>query len=162
MAVEIRRAEAVDQLGITAMVHAERLNPHGLDWRNFVVADEAGRLIAAAQIRRHGGGAHELGSLVVEPSRRGQGLAARLIERLLMEEASTVYVVTGRRHASHYARWGFAPLPFREAPAAVRRNYLLGQTIGALHAVATRRPINHLMVLRRQAEPETAAAIGRR
>jgi hypothetical protein len=49
MAATIRRAIAADQDTVRAIVLAERLNPRGLDWPNFVVAEEGGQLVGVAQ-----------------------------------------------------------------------------------------------------------------
>ncbi len=147
MSLEIRRATCSDQNAIIALVRNERLNPHGLGWQNFVVATEGGRLIGAAQIRVHSDGARELGSLVVVRDKRGNGLAGRMIDALLAEESGPVSMVTGKPHAPHYARWGFHPVAASEAPRRVRRNYMLGQFMGGVHAVLTRRPVNRLVIL---------------
>ena len=148
MAASIRKATAEDQEQIVALVRAERLNPNGLDWSNFIVATRQGTIIGAAQIRRHADGARELGSLVVAPRFRGEGLAADLVSHLLTEERDTgaLCVVTGQQNARHYTRWGFKPVPVRYAPKSVRRNFVLGQLIGGAHALVKRRPINHLVV----------------
>lgn len=144
----IRRATAADQAEIAELVRRERLNPNGIFWARFVVASEGGRIVGAAQIRGHGDDARELGSLVVAPEKRGAGLAGRLIQALLSMEDGAVYMVTGRTHAAHYARWGFQPVRRTRVPASVFRNYCLGQMIGGMHAMLKGRPINRLVVLK--------------
>lgn len=94
----------------------------------------------------------ELGSLVVVRDKRGNGLAGRMIDALLAEESGPVSMVTGKPHAAHYARWGFHPVATSEAPRRVRRNYILGQFLGGVHAVLTRRPVNRLAILVRTPE----------
>ncbi len=152
MSANIRKATAEDQDQIVALVRAERLNPNHLDWRNFIVATEGGGIVGAVQLRRHSDGARELASLVVAPGRRGGGMAGRLISALLADITDTVCLVTGRQNERHYVRWGFHPIPLREAPRSVRRNLILGQFIGGAHALVTRRTINRLVVLRRTPE----------
>lgn len=148
MTINIRRATAEDQAAITGLVRSQRLNPNGLHWPNFIVAfDDC--LVAAAQIRHHADGSHELSSLAVVPRQRGAGLAARMIEHLLASHQGPLCMVTGRPWVEHYARWGFVPVKLMRAPQRVRRNYLLGQAIGGVHAVLTRRPINRLVILMR-------------
>ena len=155
MPVEIRKAAAADQAAIVALVRSERLNPNGLDWRNFCIASEGDGLAGAVQIRRHKDGRHqkdeacELGSLVVAPGYRGHGLAGRLIAHALSAETGPVHMITGRAFAAHYARWGFLPVEARRAPASVRRDYWLGQLIGGAHALITGRRINRLVILAR-------------
>lgn len=154
----IRRALAADEPAIQSLVHSERLNPHHLYFRNFVVAVAGGELIGASQIRRHRDRSLELGSIVVARPWRGRGVSAALIDRLLDDEQGTVHAITRQRHAHHYARWGFTPVSACEAPAAIRRNYRIGSLIGGTMAVFQRRKINWLTILRRPAFPMPACA----
>lgn len=151
MAIEIKRARAEDQDAIVALVHGERLNPHGLHWPNFVVAVDGGRIVGIGQVRPHGARAGEVGSLVVVPEYRGHGLCGRLVERLVAEERRDLFVVTRREAASHYSRWGFARIRPWRAASTVARNYCLGQLLGALNAIRSGRRINRLTVLMRPA-----------
>ena len=117
MSLAIRAATADDQNAIVGLVHSERLNPHGLEWPNFVVAVDGQALVGAAQIRKHKDGSRELGSLVVDRSYRRQGLASRLIDRLLAGEVGRVLVITGQLRAAYFARWGFRPITSGRAPS---------------------------------------------
>lgn len=146
--VRIRRAAAQDQDAIRALVRAERLNPNGLDWPRFVVACEGEQIVGAVQLRRHRDGSRELGSLVVAPHWRGQGLAGQLIDALLIGFEEPVHMVTQRRHAAHFERWGFRPAWALRAPAAVRLNWAIGQSV-ALWSLLRRRPMRRLVVLAR-------------
>jgi len=148
MAPSIRPAIAADQPGIRAIVLAERLNPRGLDWPNFVVAEEDGRLVGVAQMRKHPDGARELASLVVLAEVRGSGVAARLIEALLADESGPVCMIVDRPFAAHYRRWGFAEIAARSAPASVRSNYRIGRIVTSLASLFSRRRIS-LVVLAR-------------
>ena len=84
-ALAIRPAAADEAEAIRRLVRAQpRMNPTGLDWRNFVVVVRPdGRLAGCVQLRPAGAGAVELGSLVVAPAERGKGLAGRLIAAVL-------------------------------------------------------------------------------
>ena len=155
MSLAIRAATADNQNAIVGLVHGERLNPHGLDWPNFVVAVDGQALVGAAQIRKHKDGSRELSSLVVDRSYRRQGLASRLIDRLLAAEAGRVLVITGKMRAAYFARWGFQPTTSCREPTSIRTNYYLGYMIGGLHALLRRRPVNHLVILDRM--PMSAA-----
>ena len=75
-ALAIRPAAADEAEAIRRLVRAQpRMNPTGLDWRNFVVAVRPdGRLAGCVQLRPAGAGAVELGSLVVAPAERGVAL----------------------------------------------------------------------------------------
>lgn len=147
----IRRATEADQVALQALVRGERLNPNGIHWPNFVVAVDAHGIAGAAQLRPHGGALLELGSLVVRRDARGRGLAARLIATLLASHSGEVWMVTAARHAAHYQRWGFTPVPSLAAPFPILRNYLLGQALGGLNAWRHGRAPRRLAVLMRGA-----------
>lgn len=149
MTISIRTATERDQQQIVQLVRSERLNPHGLHWPNFVVAESLGRIIGAVQLRPHRDGSHELGSLVVESHARGRGLAARLIEHRLAGHTGRILIVTGRNFADHYRRWGFSRIAPASAPFGVRRNYWLGSLFGGVAAFFKRRERNRLAVLQR-------------
>ena len=110
MTVSIRQASAGDQEAILALARGERVNPVGLHWPNFVVAEQEGTLVGAVQIKFHRDGAREIGSLIVARHLRNQGLAAMLIDGRLADHGGRMLAVTGRKYAEHYARWGFAPI----------------------------------------------------
>lgn len=145
----IRRALAREEAAICTLVRSERLNPNRLHYENFAVAVSGGELIGASQIRRHKDGSRELGSVVVARSWRGRGISAAIIEWLLKQETGTLFAITRRKHAGHYTHFGFAAVPARGAPRAVRLNYRMGSLIGAVMAVVQRRPINRLTILKR-------------
>ena len=147
--LQVRRAGPADEAAIQALVRSERLNPTGLRWPYFVVACDGERIVGAVQMRHHLDGSHELGSLVVAPTLRGQGLAARLIDALLLSFPGPVHMVTQRRHATHFERWGFRPVRAWHAPVAVRLNWLIGQSV-ALWSLLRRRPARRLAILGRR------------
>ena len=149
MTVLVRPAIAADQHAILALARGERVNPTGLHWPRFFVAECDGALVGAVQMRLHHDGAHELGTLVVASHARNQGIAAQLINALLSRDRGRVFMVTGRKHAEHYARWGFAPIRPCQAPRAVSRSYWMGTCGGFLFAALQRRPRNRLVILDR-------------
>ena len=149
MMVSIRSATENDQAQILALARGERLKPYGLRWPNFVVAEQDGRIIGAVQLRSHRDGSRELGSLVVEAAARGQGIAARLIEERLAGIDGRVLMITSRRYADHYRRWGFERITAGAAPPFIRLNYWLGHVGGRIVSVFQRRAFNPLVVLDR-------------
>ncbi|MDT8304837.1 MAG: GNAT family N-acetyltransferase [Anaerolineae bacterium] len=82
MAIEpvpsIRPAAEADAAQIRKMVGAEHLNPLGLDWRRFYVAEADGEIVACVQLKPHGK-VRELASLVVAPSWRRRGLGRSMV-----------------------------------------------------------------------------------
>ena len=148
--ITIRRATEEDQAAIRTLVRSERLNPHGLDWPNFVVAIDADSLVGAVQLRRHRDGSRELGSLVVRKAARGQAVASRLIDALLADAHEPIFMVTTEVFAERYQRWGFCRIEPAAASAAVRRNYRIGSLV-SITALFTLRRIRRLVVLARGA-----------
>lgn len=148
MNTRIRPAREQDQEAIRALVCGERLNPNGIHWPNFLVAEDHRGVVGAVQMRKHRDGSRELGSLVVAKEARGEGIAARLIDALIGPEAGRVQMVTGRAFASHYERWGFRRIAPRAASPSVRRNYWLGSLAFIISLVKRRRP-QRLVILDR-------------
>ena len=132
MRITIRAASERDQDAIIALVRSERMNPFDLDWRRFLVATDARGVAGAVQMRNHFDGSRELGSLVVRPDVRAHGIAARLIGRLMASARGRIYMITGARFASHYARWGFTPVEPARAPLGILRNYVFGRLVGVV------------------------------
>ncbi len=145
----IRPATAQDQPHIISLARAERINPTGLNWPKFIVAEEGGEIIGAVQLRNHPDGSQELGSLVVAPAFRRRGVAAKMIERCLGGASGRVLIITGGAHADYYARWGFRRIKPREAPPFVCLNYWMGYLGGGLISMLRGRAVNHLAVLER-------------
>ena len=127
MTIHIRQATEADQNAIRQIVRAARINPTGLDWRRFVVADEDGRVVATGQIKPHRDGSRELASIATVPERQKSGLASRVINRLLEQERGPVYLVCRAKLETFYPRFGFhvaradeVQMPFRLMPPFMR------------------------------------------
>ncbi len=149
MPVLIRPATAEDQPHIISLARGERIKPVGLHWPRFMVAEQDGRIIGAAQLRQHADGSRELGSLVVATPFRGRGVAAQLIDRRLADATGRVFVITGRVHADYYRRWGFRRIKPNSAPPYIRMNYWIGYLGGGLLAKLRGRAVNHLALFER-------------
>jgi amino-acid N-acetyltransferase len=145
----IRPATSQDQPHILSLARGERIKPTGLDWPRFIVAEDAGKIVGAVQLRSHPDGSKELGSLVVASAFRGRGVAARLIERRLAGAAGRVFVITGGAHEGYYHRWGFRRIRPVDASLFVCANYWIGYLGGGLLALLRGRAVNHLAVLER-------------
>jgi amino-acid N-acetyltransferase len=148
--VTLRCATPGDQDAICALVKRERLNPTGLHWPNFIVAADERGVVGGVNLWVYRDGARELGSLVVAPDLRRQGLAARLIDTLLATQRVPVQMITGAAHAGHYRRWGFEPIEPRRAPRSVRLNYRIGR-LARLISFMRGQPARRLMILERPA-----------
>jgi len=82
----------------------------------MIVASEDGRLLACAQIKPHSDGTRELASLAVIPECRGRGLARRLVEHALAQNAPPLHLTCARRLQPLYERFGFRRLRQNEMP----------------------------------------------
>lgn len=130
----LRRAEPADARPIRRLIHAERLNPLGLDWRRFWLAvDEEGRIIGCGQVKPHRDGSRELASIAVVREWRGRGVASAIIRQLLAEHPSPLYLTCRAELAGFYARFGFqvAANP-ADLPPYFRRVARLSRWLGRL------------------------------
>jgi amino-acid N-acetyltransferase len=157
--IAIRPARREDREAVVALMRGERLNPVGRNIMNFKVAESQGRIIGAAQMRKHGDGARELGSLIVAREWRRQGVASLLIGAWISDCADPIYMITASAHAAHYDRFGFAPCAARRAPRSIRFNFMMGR-LGRIVSLLMRLPPNRLCVLRR-ASPSGQLAEGK-
>jgi N-acetylglutamate synthase-like GNAT family acetyltransferase len=143
-AIILRRATADDQAIIRRMVREARLDPTNLKWPHFVVAEAGGSIVGIGQVRPHPAGG-ELGSLVVQEDRRGQGIGRRIVERLLEGERGAVYLECAAHMTPYYKRFGFREIPRRDAPGPLRLKSAVGNVFARL--IGTR-----IAVMRREGE----------
>jgi N-acetylglutamate synthase-like GNAT family acetyltransferase len=127
--INIRSATIDDQATITAIVRGARLNPRDLDWRRFLVAEQAGQIAGVVQVRRHGDGSRELASLVVVPEHREQGLGAALVGALLQRERGPLDLMCMDYLEGYYARFGFRRLTSQELSPYFRRISWIAQVV---------------------------------
>jgi N-acetylglutamate synthase-like GNAT family acetyltransferase len=126
--MEPRPAAKEDAPAIRALIRKVGINPMDLNWRHFLVMmDEDGRLAACGQIKVHAGGLRELASIAVADRYRGQGLARRIIERLMEQESPPLYLTCRSSLESLYQKFGFNPLKVDEMPPYYRRLYRLAR-----------------------------------
>lgn len=114
----LRRATEDDQPTIRRMVTSECLNPRDLHWQNFLIAEDGDRIVGIGQIRLHGT-LKELGSLVVAPDVRGQGVGAALVAALEARAGLPLYLMCAPHNVAYYTRLGYRDLPPAARPAAI-------------------------------------------
>ncbi len=125
----IRPATAADSKTIKRHVRREGLDPTGLDWRNFRIAeDAAGQMVGFCQVRRYRN-VRELGSLVVFPHARGQGIGLDLIRACLADQQPPVHLECVAAREPYYERCGFRRIPVWQAPLPLRLKALLGGAV---------------------------------
>jgi N-acetylglutamate synthase-like GNAT family acetyltransferase len=135
MSIAIRPATAADQPTISAMVRDARLNPFRLNWGDFVIAEDEGRIVGIGQIRPHGDGSRELSSLVVVPERQAQGVGSQVVEALLARETGPTYLFCRDRLASFYERFGFKLVERQQLPRALARMHRLANLMTSVEAL---------------------------
>ncbi len=137
----IRSARAGDVATIKALIRAEHLDPLNVHWQNFLVADEAGRIIGIGQIKPYPSG-RELGSLVVVSDRRQSGVGGALIQALIERECGPLLLFCLAFREPYYAKFGFQRCALRDLPGEFKWKYTLG-------TVFTRLMGRRLIVMRR-------------
>jgi N-acetylglutamate synthase-like GNAT family acetyltransferase len=127
------------------LIHEVQINPIGLHWPRFIVAvDERGQLIGCGQVKRHSDGSCELASIAVIPTWRGKGVARAIIERMLTDHPTELYLTCRAELGSFYERFGFGKTDASEMPPYFRRIYRLSRIIRALRLLT-----GEMLVMRR-------------
>jgi N-acetylglutamate synthase-like GNAT family acetyltransferase len=121
----IRSACAGDEATIKALIRREHLDPLNVHWQNFVVAEEAGRVIGVGQVKPYRSG-RELGSLVVVPERRQSGVAGTIINALLARESGPLLLFCLAFREPFYGKFGFRRVGMAELPGEFKLKYALG------------------------------------
>jgi N-acetylglutamate synthase-like GNAT family acetyltransferase len=119
---QLRSAESKDQAVIRKLALAGKINPTGLDWRRFQVAESAaGEVIGCVQRKLHRDGSVELATLVVQEAWRGRGVARALIEAVLADHEGELYLMCRGGLGAFYQKFGFEILSEEEMPIYFRR-----------------------------------------
>jgi N-acetylglutamate synthase-like GNAT family acetyltransferase len=121
----IRRAHADEEAAIKSMIRGEQLDPMNVHWPNFLVAEEQGRIIGIGQVKPYRGG-RELGSLVVRPEYRRNGVGAALIEALIAQERGPLVLFCLAFREPYYAKFGFRRAAVRDLPGMFKLKYVMG------------------------------------
>jgi N-acetylglutamate synthase-like GNAT family acetyltransferase len=147
--VRIRRAQALDQTSIRALICKARINPLGLHWRRFKVAvDQGGNVIGCGQIKKHRDGSRELASIAVARSWRNKGIASSLIHRLLSTEMNPVWLMCRSELMPFYEKFNFrVVLKIEDMPPYFQRVMKFWEVLGTLRG---ERYIGKVMVWSRE------------
>ncbi len=126
MTYTLRPATASDDATIHAMIRRARLNPLGLDWRRFLVAEADGEIIGIGQMKTHGDDSRELASLAVIPTWQGRGVGRALVHALLDGDPGPIYLTCAVGLEGYYEQFGFQMLDSTETPYFRRLMALVG------------------------------------
>ncbi len=120
--MRLRPATEADAGAIRALVWRANINPTGLKWPRFVVAEsDEGDLIACGQVKPHQDGTKELASIVVATEWRGQGVARALIEHLIDTHSGDLYLMCRSGLGPFYDKFGFQSVDGNALPRYFRR-----------------------------------------
>jgi N-acetylglutamate synthase-like GNAT family acetyltransferase len=119
---QLRPATQSNFASIRKLIHLVGINPTGLDWRRFLVAiTTEGVVVGCGQIKLHRDGSRELASIAVHPDWRGRGVARAIIERLIANHSSTLFLTCRAGLKEFYEKFGFSAVKPEEMPAHFRR-----------------------------------------
>jgi len=135
MPLTLRDATVEDQPTIRQIVRAANINPTGLEWPRFIVAEDAGAIVGVGQVKPHRDGTRELASIAVLPGRQGQGIGTAIIEELLRREKGTLHLTCRGRLQGYYERFGFRKLESRDYPPYFARMLPILNTLGRLFRI---------------------------
>lgn len=129
----LRPARETDFASIKELIHVGGINPMGLDWKRFVVAENAqGQVIGCGQIKPHGQEILELASIAVSPEHRGHGIARKIIGHLLSNSPRPLYLMCRSGLGALYERFGFRSLGYDEMPRYFQRISKLAGMVASL------------------------------
>ncbi|MDB4285432.1 GNAT family N-acetyltransferase [bacterium] len=123
--ITVRSAERKDRFTIRAMVYQACLNPFGINWKRFIVAEADGKVIGVRQVKVLKDGTREIASGVVLPSFRRRGVGTRLMETLLERESGPLYLMCDGKWAQYYRRFGFQEVDKKDLPGSFRREHAI-------------------------------------
>ena len=120
--IGLRQALLADDETIRKMVREARIFRFGVDWRRFLLAiDENGAIVGCIQVKPHQDGTREMASLVVVPTRQGEGIARFLIETVRGQQPRPLYLTCRGALQPLYRKFGFRSLLPGEMPPYYRK-----------------------------------------
>ena len=123
-----------------ALIRTVGINPMGLKWQRFIVADERGRVVGAGQVKTHGDGARELASIAVAPDRQGMGIGRAIVATFVALEPDPLYLYCADHNEGYYLQFGFRALAPGEMPRSLRRIHRLGNGVLRLVSAVSGQP----------------------
>lgn len=149
----LRAATQHDQQTIQRMIREAGINPLGLHWPRFLIAQEGEEIVGIGQVKVHSDGSRELASIAVIPARQRQGIATALIRELLRREDGVVYLYCRDTLETFYEPFGFRRVPGAQLPSALRRMYRLAEVSCVVVRALTGQPL-YVFAMRRAVVPQ--------
>ncbi len=118
----LRPASAEDRWTIRKLVLMAKLDPTQLRWSQFWIIECQQQLVACGQLRTFSE-AQELGSLVVTPAWRGQGLGTLLTQHLIQQASKPLYLECMARLIPFYSRFGFQISAWQDLPRSLKLKF---------------------------------------
>lgn len=129
----LRPAVYQDTPAIYELARQGRINPTGLKWERFIVAETPeSQIIACGQIKPHRDGSQELASIVVTKEWRHRGVARAIIEELIAGFDGPLYLMCRSSIGPMYEKFGFRVLEEDQMPKYFRRVSKLAGVLDAL------------------------------
>lgn len=120
--IRIRQADERDYKSIKKLINDTGINPTGLDWHRFLVAESSdGEFAGCGQIKQHHGGVLELASIAVTPTNRRQGIASLIIRNLLEHSSRPLYLMCMASLEGFYSKFGFHTVSKNSQPRYFER-----------------------------------------
>lgn len=121
---------------IKGLIHEAGINPTGLDWRRFVVAETVdGQFAGCGQLKPHSDGTLELASIAVMSSMRKQGLGGMIIRKLINEAPRPLYLTCRAQLGPFYQKYGFRIIKGNELPRYFRNISRIAGLVNKMHLV---------------------------
>lgn len=121
----IRPAVEADFPLIKKLVNDSHINPLGLNWNRFLIAEINGQFAGCGQIKPHFDGTMELASIATVPEMRGHGISSAIIRNLIRNASRPIYLICRGPLGVFYEKFGFRVLDMHELPEYYRRLNLL-------------------------------------
>jgi N-acetylglutamate synthase-like GNAT family acetyltransferase len=132
----LRAASESDFPAIKALIHEVGINPTGLDWHRFIVAETLdGQFVGCGQLKPHSDGTLEMASIAVKSAWREKGVARIIIQKLMAAAPRPLYLTCRAQMGPFYERFGFRAVSGAELPRYFRRLSQVAGLIGKLHLV---------------------------
>ena len=145
---QLREAQASDQKVIRKIVRQARINPFGLKWPNFLIAEVAGQIAGIGQVKSHGDGSRELASIAVRPDFRRQGIASAIIEALVAREEDVLFLTCRWKMEVFYQPFGFRRATGVELSRDMARLDRLNQWFSRVASLFSSKPVGGIVMRR--------------